>query len=596
MEPGNWIHFYVFAEVTASAGEWITNTVEIGTSSPYDQGDEWEKRSEWSGEVVDNDTRLNVGKWAWTGDPAAGYDVVFHVNVCNNGGTGSTRVTLTDTLHVSMTLDSWWSNAAGWTEVSSSEQELVVTKPSLRGWYCESVYVRAAVDDQGWPGMELSNHAVITASNDLDPDDNETWWQGNVGDPHTNLHIHKGWGHGQLVPGGELHYRLSIHNNGNLPVGPFHITDTLPVSTTFQAAWRHDPHGQSPLTPTLMDDGYVVWEFPGLDNGYADNFEVVLAVDPEAEPGTVLVNTAEVTCFPGEETCDDNVSVWTEMLFDHGPNLRLRKEGDWHGWGEGHSAWYSLHAENIGDQAVDDVTITDHYPPEMVLDGGPHVGYWEWWDWEDHPDDDFFTVTLNRLEPGWKVHINYDTRIPGDDPVDLGLVLTNTADVTLVHDNTNPDDNSASVVLGTGPDLYVEKSLIDGELLPGELITFSLTYGNDQPGHAWWWNMQGNAQIEDTLPAGLEYVSADPAPDVQVEGQLFWFVEQLHAGASEEILLTARINDTVTGLDTLINQAKIRSDKPEVDIEPFYDNNEDSVTVGIEAFEIHLPLVVRNHQ
>ena len=57
-------------EVTASAGTRITNTAQIATSNPYDQGDPWEKYSEWSGEVQANDTHLNVGKKAWTNDPA----------------------------------------------------------------------------------------------------------------------------------------------------------------------------------------------------------------------------------------------------------------------------------------------------------------------------------------------------------------------------------------------------------------------------------------------------------------------------------------------------------------------------------------------
>ena len=145
--PGNWIQFYVFAEVTAMANDRVTNTVEIATSNPYDQGDESEKWSEWSGEVQPNDTRLNIGKWSWTGDPAAGYDIVFQVSPCNNGGTASSDVTITDTLHPSMTLQIWWSDTPGWVEVSRSAQELVLTRPTiLGGWRCESVYVRATVD------------------------------------------------------------------------------------------------------------------------------------------------------------------------------------------------------------------------------------------------------------------------------------------------------------------------------------------------------------------------------------------------------------------------------------------------------------------
>ena len=40
-----------------------------------------------------------------------------------------------------------------------------------------------------------------------------------------------------------------------------------------------------------------------------DDFEVVLRVAQNAQPGTVLVNTAEVTHLPGEDTYDDNMST-----------------------------------------------------------------------------------------------------------------------------------------------------------------------------------------------------------------------------------------------------------------------------------------------
>ena len=87
--------------------------------------------------------------------------------------------------------------------------------------------------------MTISNTAAITASNDLESNDNETTWWGQVGDPHTNLSINKHWNWGQLVPGGEIRYNIDYQNNGNVPVtSTIRITDTLPVSTTFVAAWE----------------------------------------------------------------------------------------------------------------------------------------------------------------------------------------------------------------------------------------------------------------------------------------------------------------------------------------------------------------------
>lgn len=588
VEPGDWLNFYVFAQVDAAAGEEVVNTIEIATSNPYDQGEDWEKHSEWRGEVQLNDTQITVDKGAWTGDPAAGYDVVFHINACNKGGTGSTQVTLTDTLHPSMTLQSWWGDTPGWEEVFSSAGELVVSRPAINGWRCEGVYVRATVDAAASPGQELWNHAVITAANDLNPDDNEAWWGGQVNHPHTNLNINESWGAGQLVPGGNLHYNVNIHNNGNIPVGSFRITETLPVSTTFVAAWLY---GKVPFIPVMTGTEYVVWEYPGLDNGYRLDFEILLDVLPNAAPGTVLVSTAEITPLPGEDDWKDNQASWTETLFGHGPNLRVRKDGQWDNWGsETRRASYWLNVENVGDETVEQVTLTDTYPAGMRMDGGLGGGFWRKWDWRD--DGDHFTMTLELLEPGWSAGFDFGL-ITDTTPLPFGLVFTNTAEIMLVPDDTNPDDNVDTAVLTTGPDLWVKKNLVAGELRPGELVTFSLAFGNDIEGWQGWWAMQGNARLTDILPAGLEYVSAkqhwcgwtewcDHTPEAQDGSTNVWLLWPLNAGEWNEIYLTARITDTATGLDTFVNQVSIASTQPALDREPYSHNNSDSYALAID--------------
>ena len=581
--PANsWGQFDVFVQVTAVASETITNTVQIATSNPYNQGEPHEKESEWSGHVEANDTRLNVGKWAWTGDPAPGYNYVYSVNVCNNGSTGSTEVVLTDTLHLSTTLQSWWSQHAGWTEVLSSSHQLVVSRPSIPGWWCGEIYLRVYLDDMAGSGMYITNTAVITASNDLEDNDNEAFWDGWVNDPHTNLNVNKNWNWGRLVPGGEIHYNVNYNNDGNMPVtSTIRITDTLPVSTTFNSAWHHDQYGQHPVTPTQVTAAYVVWEINGLGNGYGGEFEVVLDVDSNAIPGATLTNTIEISPQPSEDSYDDNVSTVVETLYDHGPNLRLRKSGYWHDWGSNtRQAEYNITVENIGDEHVDWVTITDAYPSEMRMEGDVNLHYWRWWDWHDYTASSYFTVTLESLYPGERVDLNFYV-ITDTEPLPFGLVFTNTAEVTLVPNDTNPADNVDNHILTTGPDLYVEKTLAAGDLLPGELITFSLTFGNDHQGHEWWWNMQGNAQLTDVLPDGLEYVEATPPPSLQVGSTSRWILWPLNAGECDEILLTVRITDTATGIDTFTNWVEIVSDQPLNDTDPIQSNNEDTYDVVI---------------
>jgi uncharacterized repeat protein (TIGR01451 family) len=306
VEPDSSRLFDLFVEVRAAVSETITNTVQIGTSSPYDQGDPEEKTATWVGQVEPNDTHLAVTKWAWTGDPAPEQDVVFTVNVCNNGTTGSSGVTLTDTLHPALLFAEWWPQHPGWYEMYSDSGQLVATIPSIPGHSCRELYLRADLSAGLSPGDYISNTARIEAANDLETDDNEALWESNANEPHANLWIDKWFNHGQLSPGGEIVYGVAYGNNGNVPVGLSVITDTFPTSTSFVGAWYHDPEGGYVFTPTVVTGDYAIWELPGLDHGLGGNFEIRLSVHPTASPGTEIVNKAEISRLPGEDTHEDN--------------------------------------------------------------------------------------------------------------------------------------------------------------------------------------------------------------------------------------------------------------------------------------------------
>ncbi|MGD2158278.1 MAG: PKD domain-containing protein, partial [Anaerolineales bacterium] len=602
LPPETQVQFEVFVQLTASASDTITNTAEIATSNPYDMGDPEEKVSEWVGHVIPNDTHLNLGKDAWTGDPAPGHEFVWAVNLCNNGGTASSQVTLTDTLPISTTLLGWWSQHPGWSEVSKDAAQLVVSRPSIPGWWCSEVYLNLLLDPNAWHGMSISNTATIYASNDIESDDNYTehWIQ--VSQPHTNLGVDKWWNWGQLVPGGEASYAVDAYNNGNVPVSGVTLTDTLPVSTTLIGIWAYDRNWNylTEVTPVLYDGEIVVWELESIENGTHLNYEIQLAFDPEAVPGTQMLNTIEISPQPDEDDYSDNEDQWLETLFDHGPNLRIRKDGSWDDWGEEtRRASYWLNVENVGDVRVENFTITDTYDSKMYLEGEINTEEWRLLNWSDNPASHYFTATFEGLDPGEGTWINFST-ITDTSPLPLGLIFTNTAEVSLTPDDTNPDDNVGQKILTTGPDLSIEKSLVAGEVLPGELITFSLDFSNDRPGHEWWWNMQGEALITDTLPSGLEYITSSLSwcgwieqewcsfPANVEDNKLGWHMWPFSSGEMYEIQLTVRVTETALGGDTFTNWVEIASTDPVSDTEPYYDNNTESqdVVVPLPNFEV----------
>ena len=449
VDPGAEVVFDVYVQVTAAAGSSVRNTAQIETTV-FDAGPPEQKLVMWEGQVVANDTHLNVNKGAWTNDPAPGGSVVFSLHACNHGPTGSTEATLTDTLGTGLTLDSWWTHQPGWSEVSSSASTLVLSTPSIPGHHCSEILVQATVGSGLSPGDPLTNMAVISAANDIEIDDNITSWNGSVGAPHTNLWVTKRLIRGSLVPGGELFYRISYGNNGNQTVAPVRLVDTLPVGTEFTGSWHEDPYGGFDFNPVVNESGIVVWELTDLQNGATGTFEVRLIVDPATAAGTLIANGVEICgaddppepCapVPGEDTYDDNFSSWNEILNPSGPNLRIRK---WGRWEPGDSLHYTIRFDNIGDQIVNNAEIVD------TLAAGTNWG--GWWELEFDPnrlDGDIVhesgTLTWNfhEIHGGETGRVRFNAVLDGSqEPLQW---FTNLVAGTIPDGDPTPDDNMDS--------------------------------------------------------------------------------------------------------------------------------------------------------
>ena len=576
--------FDLFVSVQAGLSETITDVVQIQTTTPYFQW-ETENMVNWYSALVEaNDTHLSVDKYPWTWDPAPGQPFVYQVNVCNNGRTGSSELTLTDTLPLSTTLLDWWGQDPAWTEVSSSAHELVLAYPSVSGgWWCTQAYLSVTLDAQAWIGMPLTNTAQVTASNDMEAEDN-TYVAGHyVGAAHANLELWKDWSWGTWVPGGDLYYEFSYHNVGNLPATDVIITNTLPASTTFVEAWQD---GGNPITPSLATDEIVVWDIGALQNGFSGRITIHLRADEAALPGAVLTHTAEIIRLPAEDLYSDNTITWVDALQDFGPNLRVEKYGYWSGEGELN---YEIRVFNLGSTRLENIWITDTYPVSTT--------WVDWW-WVNHGS--WVTATHNltdrqaifwveSLDPGGTASLGFNIPLePGAIGV-RGLSFTNTVDAPYPGD-VNPADNQAVDVRFAGADLQMEKTLEDGIPLPGEVVTFALQFSNP----SWWWS-EGSVQISDTLPEGLEFVSSrlywcgaqincDYAPGFMDSDTLTWTWNADQPVGSwwwNRILLAVRITDTATGLDSFTNWAEIASTLSPPEPEPDYLNNLDSATVDI---------------
>lgn len=587
--------FDLFVQITATVDNRVTNTVQITTSNPYDEYRSWEynngwgKESLWWADVQSTNVDVNVGAGTWTWQPAPGYDYIYSANVCNNGSTGSTETTLTNTLPLSTSLVSWWGQNPGWSQVFSATHQLIVSRPSLSGGQCEQVFVRVHLDAAALPGDPLHYVALVGASNDPPSSNNQSDLWHNVGGPYYDLNISKNWNWGQLVPGGEVRYNINYNNNGSLPITTtIRITDTLPQNTTFLGAWTYDQQGRHPVTPTINAGSSVVWEIPGLENGFGNNFEIALRLNPGITSGTVFTNCATIAAnFAEYNNPYDNEQCVADTVRASGPNLRVTKTADWRNGGN--QIQYRVRLENIGTTSISSVTVTDTYPVSMtLLPGGWNIN-WQPWHANDDSLNHILAVTLDSpFDPGNVTDLNMQFNVPPSVP--SGTIFTNTAEITTPPGDVNPADNLVRQVSATGPDLSIEKWLTGGSATsrPGELLTYTLHLANKSTQ----WGTSGQTLITDTLPTGLEFVSArrrlcgpgnffcEDNP-TQAGSILTWTWGSWWPNNWNDLILTVRVTDTAQFGDVLTNTAQIASDNPTNDVEPDYTNNSSTMIVRV---------------
>ncbi len=445
VDPGDdWIYFILYTDVTGVVEDDFINTAEISTTS-FDKGEPWEKVSTWEGTVAANDTHLGVDKWPWTEYPAVGEQFVYNVNVCNNGSTSSSTVSLQETLPTNTLLDYWWSDDVGWYEAGSGG-DLNLKHPCISSWSCSEVYIMVTVDGGAQPGDGLYNYVEIAAVNDMETEDNSAEYYHDVGEDYVDLGIWQNWHWGTLVPGGYYRYGVTFRNEGNVAVsGPIEVTATLPAGTSYAGMDSWDA-AESIGAPSIVGNE-LTWEVGDLFPGSQGTIEVWVDILPGTLPDTELDHLAEIEDV-GEAYTENNTNTMSETVRENGHNLRIQK----YGWIEGDQIGYHLYVENVGDETVGEpgIYIEDYYSELLDLADGVNSVYsnyeGEWWA-ADLPSESKLTIFLERLDPGSGADIWYTMVIP--DP-EAGTEFGNFAEIHPTTGDMWPEDNYASLVLGEG--------------------------------------------------------------------------------------------------------------------------------------------------
>jgi uncharacterized repeat protein (TIGR01451 family) len=241
--------------------------------------------------------------------------------------------------------------------------------------------------------------------------------------------------------------------------------------------------------------------------------------------------------------------------------------------------------------------LTDTLPPGTSFNGN----WWNWfWEGIDFtPSGDQLVWKLSRLQPGWSSGLSFQVDLDGGLIGQEGLAFPNLVEAPIA-DDVYPADNSSQVTAYTGPDVYVKKWLAGGELRTGELVTFTVEFGNQ---NLWPWDGDPayGSHITDTLPAAMTFVTATAPwnpnerwhPERIVGNSVVWGWGTMWNSSWWRFDLVAQVTGSYDPGEVLINRVEAYGDSP-YDVEPNYDNNVAELSLPMEGSRIFLPVVLRN--
>lgn len=314
-----------------------------------------------------------------------------------------------------------------------------------------------------------------------------------------------------VPPGGDLTYTISYKNSGGDAIGAA-IKAIYDPGTEFLSA---DPAPDEGTT-----DLWTLGELPANSSGI---IKIVMRVNSSLPDGTVLCGSATISC-PGAAAQD---SVFTKVLA-RAPSLLIEKNASESHIRPGGSLQYTISYKNNGTAAARNVTVTDIVDPNLLLaatDPEPSQI------WRDGVGTHLLWNASRSLGPGESGVITLNVSLPAE---------PQHPDFEWVCNRYKIDSNESigeykTLQTPVIHSLYIRKSVEKEAYATGELVNYTLYYGNDLVVDL------TDAVITDILPDAryMEYERADPQPS-SVQGNILrWNIGDLPAKSGGVIHLYA---------------------------------------------------------
>ncbi|HET90442.1 MAG TPA: DUF11 domain-containing protein, partial [Chloroflexi bacterium] len=494
---------------------------------------------------------LSLNKAADRATAVSGETIVYALTCRNSGGVTVTGVRVSDLLP-------WGVNF-----VAASNGGTYVTATNTVGWLLgeigpsetKSVAFSVTVDADVSNGFQIENVGQVR-SDQTDPVNSN---RVRVEALAPDLSVNK-LGPANASEGEVITYTIQYVNVGGAAASGVVISDVVPDWTTYQAdsIAINTGSGWVALTDAADGDagaydGSAVVVRPGavageVAEGESGSIRFRVQIASSVPDGTSVVNRATIE--------QDGREPWrTPLVATAIKDLTIRKEADRAVAVAGDAVAYTLTYGNHGSITETNVVIYDTIPAHSTYISGTAAGAGltieystdrrQTWT-TTQPSDPSLVTDLRwsrSVLPVGETGQQASFQVRLDDPLAGGVTLSNYATISsaesgLIYSNIL---DIATV------DVVIYKSAGAAYAFPGDVITYTLTYGNNGSAVA------ADVVISDTLPVSVTYVSGSitgSGADDSGAPTLVWRVGSLPAGASRQASYVVSLaSDATPGAD-----------------------------------------------
>jgi uncharacterized repeat protein (TIGR01451 family) len=340
----------------------------------------------------------------------------------------------------------------------------------------------------------------------------------------TNVFITK-TGTTSVVVGSNISYALGYGNNGPIAAANVNIVDTLPVGVSFVSA--------SPA-PTSVSGQTLTWNLGNVAAGASGTITINATATPSA--ANSVTNNVTISTTTTETSTSDNSATHVTVITR--PDVHVTKTGTATA-PVGSSLSYTLNYGNSGNGTAANVSIVDTLPAGVsFVSASPAPA---------SVSGQTLTWNLGNVAAGATGTITINTTVTSSA---ANSVTNNVTISTTTTEITTSNNTSTFTSTVPRPNVYTSKTGPTTATV-GSSFSYSVSYGNNGN------SVAAGVVLVDTLPAGVSFVSASPAP-TSVSGQtLTWNLGNVAAGATGTISINVQSSATLANGAVVVNNVAI---------------------------------------